>query len=106
MTGLFRTLSIGATLLAFAAMCEASTVVNAAETSSQATPPKHQVRKATDMAGAAMTGVMITPSRAATTDITRTGRSIIGRTPTRCRRRSSLAWPSHRRGDCAAARSV
>ena len=49
MTGLFRTLSIGATLLAFAAMCEASTVVNAAETSSQATPPKHQVRKATDL---------------------------------------------------------
>jgi hypothetical protein len=49
MTSLFRTLSIGAALLAFAAICDASTVVNAAETSSQATPPKHQVRKATDI---------------------------------------------------------
>jgi hypothetical protein len=48
MTSLLKTLSIGSALLALGAICDASAGVNAAETSSQATPPKHQVRKATD----------------------------------------------------------
>jgi hypothetical protein len=48
-TSLFKMNSIGAALLALFAICNASTVVNAAETSSQATPPKHQVSKATDI---------------------------------------------------------
>jgi hypothetical protein len=49
MTSLFKMRSIGAALLALFAICDASAVVNAAETSSQATPPKHQVGKATDI---------------------------------------------------------
>jgi hypothetical protein len=49
MTSRFKMLPIGAALLALFAICDASAVVNAAEASSQATPPKHQVRKATDI---------------------------------------------------------
>jgi hypothetical protein len=49
MTSLFKTISIGSAALALVAMFDASAVVNAADASSQATPPKHQVRKATDI---------------------------------------------------------
>jgi hypothetical protein len=49
MTSLFKMLSIGAAALVLAAMVDASTSANAADASSQATPPKHQVRKATDI---------------------------------------------------------
>jgi hypothetical protein len=49
-TSLFKTLSIGAAALAFAAMCDASAGVNATEAASQTTPSKHQIRKATNTA--------------------------------------------------------
>ena len=49
MTDRFKMLSIGAAALAFVAMVDVSTSVNAADASSQATPPKHQVRKAADI---------------------------------------------------------
>ena len=43
-----QTISIGVAVLALGAMFDASAPVNAADALSQATPPKHQMRKATD----------------------------------------------------------
>jgi hypothetical protein len=45
----FKTISIGVAVLALGVMLDASAPVNAADALSQeATPPKHQMRKATD----------------------------------------------------------
>lgn len=49
MTKLLKAYAMVAAVLMFAAMIDASTIVNAADGSSQATPAKRQLRKSTDV---------------------------------------------------------